>query len=126
LLEYAESPMGGDIRYILNAIKKYGFAMIISSLNKTEESANEAEITITTVHKAKGLEWKIVKLANDFSYPEIGENIAAEEVNILYVAVTRALEVLITHNCDALHPDNLAIGVENWEFLLRGIKKEKV
>ena len=119
LLEYSESPMGGDIRYILNAIKKYGFDKIIDSLNRTEESASEAEITITTVHKAKGLEWPIVKLANDFSYPEIGENIQPEEVNILYVAATRALNTLITHNCDALHPDNLSIGVENWNLMLK-------
>jgi len=71
------------------------------------------------VHKAKGLEWPIVKLANDFSYPEIGENIEAEEVNILYVAATRALNTLIIHNCDALHLDNLSIGVENWNLMLK-------
>ena len=126
LLEYAESPMGGDIRYIIKAIKKYGFETIIDSLNKTEEAELDAEITITTVHKAKGLEWPIVKLGNDFAYPEIGESIKAEEVNILYVAATRALDILIIHNCDALHPDNLAIGAENWTLLAKHIKKEVI
>lgn len=115
LLEYIDSPMGGDLRYIIKAIENYGFDKIIEALNQTEENEENARITITTVHKAKGLEWPIVKLANDFSYPKTGENINVEEVNIIYVAATRALDKLIINGCDALHKNNLAIGKENWE-----------
>lgn len=55
------------------------------------------EIMLSTVHKAKGLEFDSVALLNDFPELEVkkgekGEMIAPdpEEINILYVAVTRA------------------------------------
>ncbi len=55
------------------------------------------EIILATVHKAKGLEFDSVALLNDFSDLEVkkgekGEEVLPdpEEINILYVAVTRA------------------------------------
>lgn len=59
------------------------------------------EIMLSTAHKAKGLEWRSVILADDFvelieKPDEKGELIKpdAEEVNILYVGVTRATEAI--------------------------------
>jgi superfamily I DNA/RNA helicase len=76
-------------------------------------SAMLAEVTLSTTHKAKGLEWDNVRLSDDFSelyYEQIDEDmvrtrklreatrertkdekyIHSEEVNLLYVAATRA------------------------------------
>ena len=50
-----------------------------------------AEITVSTVHKAKGLEWDHVLLGDD--YPAL-EDAPPEEWNLRYVAVTRARQVL--------------------------------
>ncbi|CAM9553831.1 unnamed protein product [Choristocarpus tenellus] len=68
-------------------------------------SGKEADVILSTVHKAKGLEFDTVVLANDFvdlstldwsgGRPRIVSGGEAEEVNILYVAVTRAKRRLV-------------------------------
>jgi len=49
---------------------------------------DDADVIVTTTHKAKGRQWEQVRLNNDF---KVGPS---EELNILYVAVTRASHVL--------------------------------
>jgi superfamily I DNA/RNA helicase len=55
-----------------------------------------ADYVISTVHRAKGLEWKRVKVANDFRFKTIDGRLMLEqdEMCLLYVAVTRARHVL--------------------------------
>lgn len=63
----------------------------------------EAEITLTTAHRAKGLEWDSVAMADDFmdlcDAPALREELSpeefAEEVNLIYVAVTRSMGKLM-------------------------------
>merc|ERR1712100_174043 len=50
---------------------------------------------LATVHKAKGLEWDTVMIAEDFHEPQdLAQPGMAQEVNATYVAVTRAVRVL--------------------------------
>lgn len=60
-----------------------------------------ATVILSTVHKAKGSEWDVVELCDDFpitrssNRPKFGGSQAldkklCEEANILYVAITRA------------------------------------
>ncbi len=57
-----------------------------------------AGATLATAHRAKGLEWDHVRMADDFfdltdatrSREELSEAEFAEEINLLYVALTRA------------------------------------
>jgi superfamily I DNA/RNA helicase len=51
---------------------------------------------ISTVHRSKGLEWKRVKVTNDFRFKfENGRlTLDDDELRLLYVAVTRARHVL--------------------------------
>lgn len=53
-----------------------------------DPSSPEVWIRFTTAHKSKGLEWPRVRLANDF--PSLEQGISDDEINLLYVAVTRA------------------------------------
>jgi hypothetical protein len=60
------------------------------------------EIILSTAHKAKGLEFPIVMLADDFlprssdvSLDQISPDEHRENINILYVAATRATKELI-------------------------------
>jgi hypothetical protein len=53
------------------------------------------DVTISTAHKAKGLEWESVKIGDDFKGPTVDEDgntvfPSEEELNLAYVAVTRA------------------------------------
>ena len=105
LKEYSESPMGGDLKVVLKLIETYGRERLLNILESTTEDPAEASITITTAHKAKGLEWSKVRLANDFKQPEDSSVPTTEETNILYVAASRALHKLDLSECDACRPD---------------------
>jgi hypothetical protein len=63
------------------------------------ESPAAAQITVSTVHKAKGLEWPRVLMSSDFNQFVELENgkpvIDMEEAYIMYVALTRAREKLV-------------------------------
>ncbi|WP_236707409.1 3'-5' exonuclease [Escherichia albertii] len=65
-----------------------------------------AAVTVTTVHRAKGLEWDTVRLHEDFQDPEQpgpdnvqeSEEIRRDELNLLYVAATRARKTLVLNS----------------------------
>jgi superfamily I DNA/RNA helicase len=63
------------------------------------ESPAAAQITVSTVHKAEGLEWPRVLMSSDFNqFVELEKGkpvIDMEEACIMYVALTRAREKLI-------------------------------
>lgn len=66
--------------------------IIFEKLLKFQASFTEAQIILSTVHKAKGLEFDWVEISNDFPYlyePSSCESID-EERNLFYVAITRA------------------------------------
>ena len=67
-----------DVPEILKLIKRL--------CSYTEE---EADIIMTTAHKAKGRQWSQVHVHNDFL-----SNTSSEEKNIYYVALTRAVDVM--------------------------------
>ena len=102
LEDYAKSPMGGDLKPTLKLIEVYGKKRLLGILGATEEKSQNADITITTAHKAKGLEWPSIRLANDFKVPNNEDGLPSlEETNILYVAASRALHNLNLSQCDA-------------------------
>jgi len=113
LKEYAESPMGGDLKPVLKLLDTYGRQRLLNILEATTEDPNEADITITTAHKAKGLEWPTVKLSNDFKFSTDEYIPSKEETNILYVAASRALYCLDLSECLACQNASLSLAVKN-------------
>lgn len=117
-VEYAESPQGGGLKAILNIIKKHSFEDLLSYLYQTQDKPSQDSITITTTHKAKGLEWPVVKLSSDFKFPKDNtECITQEETNILYVAVTRAQEKLLVYDCLAVDDSSFKNGKDYWDIM---------
>ncbi|EAP5220682.1 ATP-dependent helicase [Salmonella enterica] len=60
---------------------------------------SDADVTVCTAHRSKGLEWDRVSLHDDFADildPEMPESKRHDEINLLYVAATRARHTLIT------------------------------
>lgn len=121
--EYAEAVNDREIISRCKLVGKYGHD-IPRLIERIEQSAlppivpgdtasmrdDEKRIILTTAHKSKGLEFKNVKLAGDFM-PLIDDegkvfDVAKaspsdiEDVNIQYVAVTRAMKAL--HLCESL------------------------
>ncbi|EDQ2394259.1 ATP-dependent helicase [Salmonella enterica subsp. enterica] len=62
------------------------------------EDEREADVTVCTAHRSKGLEWDTVKLYDDFADildPEMPADKRDDELNLLYVAATRARRTLV-------------------------------
>lgn len=64
----------------------------IKRVNEAKAAPGRADLTITTVHQAKGAEWERVALYDDWT----GGLNSDEERNLLYVATTRAKQRLYT------------------------------
>jgi superfamily I DNA/RNA helicase len=85
---YAKSDEGRDLRVMVSLIDEHGPQAIIDI---ADASVNEgqADLIVSTAHKAKGREWDTVRIAPDFKAPEEGE-LSRPEAMLIYVAVTRA------------------------------------
>jgi superfamily I DNA/RNA helicase len=94
-----------DIVRIARLCKDIGAFAIVKAFSKYGECV-KPDILITTAHKAKGLEWDIVELADDFNTGEIKAkgtevNLPSvpkynkEELRLFYVALTRAKKCLL-------------------------------
>ncbi|VEW02422.1 DNA helicase (fragment) [Escherichia coli] len=67
----------------------------------TVTSEKDADITVSTAHRSKGLEWPVVILDEDFADitdPLMPEDERRDETNLLYVAVTRARNTLVLNS----------------------------
>lgn len=124
LEEYIEKTEDPQLSMMVEVVKEYGDEIydILRSLKKlhVEDADREkADMIFSTVHRAKGMEYDIVHLVNDFvSESKLkkakGEAAAKketvdlarlnEEINLLYVALTRAKHHLYIP--DMLMPDN--------------------
>ena len=106
LIEYSESGLGGDFVPLIKIINSGQVEKVISVLEKIKYiDESSADICFVTAHSSKGMEWDHVKLGDDFPAPmfQDGEFIypPREEINLLYVAVTRAIRTLDISECFA-------------------------
>lgn len=72
-------------------------ALISDDIKDNKPKIKSGHLSLTTVHKAKGLEWDVVFLVscNDDKFPSDTDSIAIqEERRLFYVAVTRAKKYL--------------------------------
>ena len=105
LEEYVEKTGDIELGMMVGIVKEYGneipgIIRRLKDLQTSDENRSKAEMIFSTVHRAKGMEYDIVHLANDFvkesdleKPAKPGEKIDVpklnEEINLLYVAVTR-------------------------------------
>lgn len=99
--ETEDAPMKGLI-HIVNTYKKELPSLInkIKEHHVSDDNKSEAEVIFSTVHKAKGMEYDEVTLLSDFlgedrlktqlNNEEVDWKKLEEDINILYVAATRA------------------------------------
>ncbi len=108
LEDFAEKTEDIQLSIMVDIIKKYGNRIpgIIRSIKDKHignEERKEAEMIFSTVHRCKGMEYDSVLLAGDFmteerllkiinssSSQEFNATKLNEEINLLYVAITRA------------------------------------
>lgn len=109
-VEFSKTDNGIDLSFLVKLMRKFNPDDLLEKLETAQRiKEDQADLIISTAHKAKGREWSLVKLANDFFSPD-SEKSSREEVNLLYVAVTRAKHKLDIENCEAV---KLAIKKQN-------------
>ncbi len=92
---FARSAVGRDLLPIVRIVDEFGTAYLRELARRVTPEAG-ADYVISTVHRAKGLQWKRVKVANDFRFKTVDGRLTLDEdeMRLLYVAVTRAQHVL--------------------------------
>jgi len=117
LSEYKNSEdKDSDLALIISFVEKYenNLTDTLKNLeNASQVKEKEADLIISTIHKAKGREWDNVVIEDDF---KLSEKTSSEEWNLLYVAVTRAQKTLCLKG-------NLLVDINN--ILLKKLTKEK-
>lgn len=91
VVTYAEEEEdGADLKRLVGIINRIGYPAVIDAIRGLSLEA-DAEITVSTAHKAKGLEWSRVKVADDFTPPQDDEDeVDPADLMLAYVTVTRA------------------------------------
>lgn len=81
-----EDEQGGELRLLVQLVDRFSVQVILDALDRVIRE-EDADVIVSTAHKAKGREWDSVQLAGDFPEPEKQGD---EELRLLYVACTRA------------------------------------
>lgn len=93
---------GKHLSLLISLVDKYTIPYLLNLLRDISLiDENKADITISNVHKSKGKQWDIVKIANDFKEKN-HDYYSEEDGNLLYVAVTRAKVIVDISECSAL------------------------
>lgn len=108
LVKFQKETADTDLGLMINICIMHGPELFkkIAELKKLQVPRTEAEIVYSTVHRAKGQEWDVVHLTDDFITAdkiqdkidrdeELDTDQLNEDINILYVAVTRAKNDLV-------------------------------
>lgn len=110
LKEYCEQfPNDQNISGVFRLYMRYGYQYLSRTIEAFRSNEQHHDVTITTVHKAKGREWENVLLADDFEGRSFSVDTKANvkingeaEARLLYVAITRAKKGLYGANIEAL------------------------
>lgn len=102
-VDYSESSRDTETRMLIKVVERHEHKIpqLVSEVKKHEvRDPAAADLTMTTLHKSKGMEWDCVRIGNDFEFLfeaekeicETGElsKASEQEVNLLYVGITRA------------------------------------
>jgi hypothetical protein len=92
IIAFSKSEEGVSLKTLVKIVEKYGEDCLLKALSKTKSSEQDAQIIISTVHRAKGRQWNKVFIIDDFGMmEEKGDNNKTEK-QLMYVALTRARE----------------------------------
>lgn len=78
-----------DLKRMVSIINRIGISGVIDAVRKLVPE-EKARVTVSTAHKAKGLEWSCVKVADDFTPPGEDDEQDPADLMLAYVTVTRA------------------------------------
>lgn len=138
LEEYIDKTEDMQLGMMVELVREYGkeipqYIKQLKEKHVENEDRDKAHIIFSTVHRCKGMEYDSVQLVNDFlteeklkklaqqkDLPELIKQKLNEEINLLYVAVTRTQNKLFIE--EELLPENWA---KNEQIVLLKKKEEQ-
>jgi hypothetical protein len=78
-----------SLKALVRLVDEYGPDAVDQTMKRLSDE-RDADVAVSTAHKAKGREWAGVRVAGDFPVPEDGDVIVKADANLAYVSVTRA------------------------------------
>lgn len=100
VVDFAKSDEGESLRSFVSIVNSHGESTLISKLQSVSRVEEDADLIVSTGHKAKGREWDSVTLFSDFE-PRLDKSnppkpvLNQDEARLLYVAATRARKLLV-------------------------------
>ena len=81
---------------ILTAVVSNGAAKVLAAMKNCEDNEDNADVVVSTIHKSKGRQWNHVVINWDMRAfgRTSNENALNDELMLLYVAITRARELV--------------------------------
>lgn len=97
VVDFARTDEGASLLTFVQIVEQHGENKLWFVISQIETDEADASLVISTAHKAKGREWKRVRLTNDFASKRLAADAPAPEaeVRLFYVAMTRAKECLV-------------------------------
>jgi superfamily I DNA/RNA helicase len=104
VMAFSVQPEGEHLRGLVTLVQEYGEETMLRAIARCEKEESTAQVVCSTAHKAKGREWRYVRVDSDFdaaftraskaSSPSQGrgdhQTSFEAEARLLYVAMTRA------------------------------------
>ncbi|MCG9575371.1 UvrD-helicase domain-containing protein [Vibrio tubiashii] len=103
--QYTKNGNGSELRTFQKTVEMYGFDKVRSIIKATANMPIErAKYVFATAHSTKGIEFKHVVIGADFDQyiQRSSGRYLLQEINLLYVALTRAVESLDVSQCSTL------------------------
>jgi hypothetical protein len=94
----AHDPAGRDLQPLVGLVDTHGTDAILAAVAQLSPE-QQAEVTVSTAHKAKGREWARVRIGKGFTPPPVDDEgaqrlMSPAEARLVYVAVSRARHLL--------------------------------
>ncbi len=108
VLDYVEADaQGHELTLLVKLVQRFTVPTLIAVLQHELHDERTADVVISTAHKAKGREWPTVRLAPDLEVERDEETgkLPVDELRLLYVAATRARDVLDLGGIPLTWPD---------------------
>jgi F-box protein 18 (helicase) len=142
LEEYVEKTADVQLKMMIEIVEEYGneipdILKRIKEKHVGNDEKHKAEMIFSTVHRCKGMEYDSIQIVNDFITQEKIErqikntsegddlNISKlnEEINLLYVAVTRTKNTI--HIPESLMPSNASVSPQIHVLRVQTPEEEK-
>lgn len=99
VVDFSKTDEGVHLRTMVNLVEQYSVPFLLELMYRVQSIKEvHADIVVTTAHQAKGREWGIVRLADDFRC-QGNSKYSEEDGRLLYVAATRAKNILDISDC---------------------------